>query len=239
VPHKREEPNPEEAVTWNLEDSDAAYLDRVLQVQEDIRNGRYYQLNLLRFWFSQGSVSRAYWLARLKAAGGPFAALVEMPDLGLVSCSPERFVEIQEGQERNFTIRTEPIKGTRPVHNDPEKDQQERLDLAQHPKDRAELSMIVDLMRNDLQKVCQARSVRVLDPGSVHSFSHVHHLIAQIEGRVRPEVRWQDIWTALCPGGSITGAPKIEVMKTISEYESRPRSYLMGHIFYLDAYSGC
>ncbi len=225
------------AIEWIPQTDDESYLQNVAKVISEIREGRYYQLNLLRYWKSSASPPRSYWLNRMRAAAGPFSAYLDMPDLGLVSCSPERFVQISN-EDTGTWIRTEPIKGTRPVRADAKEDQKLRDELAQHPKDRAELNMIIDLMRNDLQKVSYPRSVSVLDPGTVHSFSHVHHLIAKIEARLREDICWRDLWAALCPGGSITGAPKIEVMKAIFEREQRPRAYFMGNIFYIDAYSG-
>ena len=94
--------------------------------------------------------------------------------------------------------------------------------------------MIVDLMRNDLHRVCQPHSVEVTDPGSLHSFRHVHHLIADIGGYLRRDLSLGDILRALCPGGSITGAPKIEVMKAIDSYEPSTSGYFMGNICYFD-----
>jgi anthranilate/para-aminobenzoate synthase component I len=106
--------------------------------------------------------------------------------------------------------------------------------LLSSEKDQAELHMIVDLMRNDLLKICEPGSVLVKDKGSLHSFTTVHHLIARITGLLREPQSFGSILAVLCPGGSITGTPKIEVMRAIYDYESRPRDYFMGNIFCWD-----
>jgi anthranilate/para-aminobenzoate synthase component I len=98
--------------------------------------------------------------------------------------------------------------------------------------------MIIDLMRNDLYRMARPGGVHVVDPGTVHSFANVHHLIGVVEASLRSDLSWGDIARALCPGGSITGAPKREVMLAIREYEQRERGYLMGHLIYVDAQTG-
>jgi para-aminobenzoate synthetase component 1 len=169
--------------------------------------------------------------------GGPFSAFIDLPDLKLVSFSPERFFQLITDESGTW-IESEPIKGTRPVSQDPDEDRRQQEALMASSKDAAELNMIVDLLRNDLFRVCQASSVRVLDPGSLHSFSNVHHRIARIRGLLRPRLSMGELLKALCPGGSITGAPKREVMLAIREKEARPRGFFMGNIVYKDAWTG-
>lgn len=222
---------------WRSSWSDSRYLKEVAEVIEEIRAGRFYQLNLLRYWEHHGTIARSSWAARARRWGGPFSAYLGLPELSLVSLSPERFFRC-EARGGDIFMQTEPIKGTRPVVAKPEANAAAREELAHSPKDRAELSMIVDLMRNDLHRVSCPGSVKVLDPGSVHSFPNVHHLIARIEGRLRAELDWGSLLSALCPGGSITGAPKREVMLAIAEREQRARGYFMGKLLYADAYSG-
>jgi para-aminobenzoate synthetase component 1 len=94
--------------------------------------------------------------------------------------------------------------------------------------------MIVDLMRNDFFRICGSGNVSVKDPGTVYSFSNVHHLIAALTGRLHKELSLRDCLEKLCPGGSITGAPKKEVMLAISELEKRSRGYFMGNILLFD-----
>lgn len=224
-------------VSWHSSWSDARYLQEVEAVVEEIKSGRFYQLNLLRYWQCESSMPRSYWGARGSRWAGPFGAYLDLPELQLISFSPERFFSCDDRGD-HLAIRTEPIKGTRPVAATPAEDAEAQRELATAPKDRAELNMIVDLMRNDLHRVSHPGSVRVLDPGSVHTFPNVHHLIATIEGRLRADISWKTLLQALCPGGSITGAPKREVMLAIFEHEQRPRSYFMGNLLYADAYTG-
>jgi para-aminobenzoate synthetase component 1 len=128
---------------------------------------------------------------------------------------------------------TRPIKGTRPRSLDPIEDARLSSELASSAKDRAELTMIVDLERNDLGRVCRFGSVRVTDPWAVESFEQVHHLVATIEGRLNPGVGPVDVIRAVFPGGSITGAPKIRAMEIIDELELNRRSVYTGAIGYL------
>ncbi|WP_141732540.1 chorismate-binding protein [Oligoflexus tunisiensis] len=223
---------------WESTWTDAMYLAAVRDVLEDIRRGRYYQLNLLRYWSTAEPISRHQWLAQLSHMGGPFSAYIDVPGLQLVSFSPERFFRLTH-DAAGVVIETEPIKGTRPVVADPDEDRRQQEELMASTKDAAELNMIVDLLRNDLFRVCQPASVKVLDSGSLHSFANVHHRIARIQGRLCPDLSMEALLQALCPGGSITGAPKREVMLAIREKEARPRQLFMGNIVYKDAWTGC
>jgi para-aminobenzoate synthetase component 1 len=94
--------------------------------------------------------------------------------------------------------------------------------------------MIIDLMRNDLNRICVPGTVKVKDANRLVSFINVHHLVGAVTGQLRDGLKIQDFLTALCPGGSITGAPKIEVIRAIREFEGRPRGFFMGHAFMLD-----
>jgi para-aminobenzoate synthetase component 1 len=222
---------------WQSSWTDVDYQNAVRSALEDIRQGRYYQINLLRYWSTEDLIPRSLWLRQLASMGGPFSAFFDLPDLKLVSFSPERFFCLGT-DAAGMWIESEPIKGTRPVFADPVEDRKQQEALMASTKDAAELNMIVDLLRNDLFRVCQASSVKVLDPGSLHSFSNVHHRIARIQGRLRPGLSMAELLKALCPGGSITGAPKREVMRAIREKESRPRELFMGNIIYKDAWTG-
>src|SRR5262249_1417462 len=158
----------------------------------------------------------------------PFAAFLRWGDLAVVSASPEWFY-----QTRGDQIVTRPIKGTRPRGQDPAADARLAADLLAAPKDRAELTMIVDLERNDLGRVCRYGSVLVPEPLRVESFAQVHHLVATVEGRLRPGAGAVDILRAVFPGGSITGAPKIRAMEIIDELEPNCRGLYTGAIGYL------
>ena len=225
-------------------ESNESYLGKVESALEDIRNGRYYQINLLRYFTVPAAIDYANELARLRKKGGPFSSWVEFKNVfdnkapfELLSYSPERFFHTYQENSR-LCIAAEPIKGTSPVYPGEEENNKSKEYLISSAKDQAELHMIVDLMRNDLFKVCQPKSVSVEDPGSLHSFSNVHHLIARVSGVLQENLTVGDLIAALCPGGSITGAPKIEVMKAIAELEGRDRGLFMGNTLVFDPNSG-
>ena len=223
---------------WEAQVNDNDYIDMVRAAKEDIYAGRYYQINLLRYFRSHGLVPLTYWAQRLQRFSGPFSAWFHFPEWDVISFSPERFVRFfYDSKQDAVRLVTEPIKGTSPVFDDDTKNKLSQRSLVDSEKNQAELHMIVDLMRNDLQRISTAKSVRVVDPGSLHSFANVHHLIARIESYARQGLRFRELCECLCPGGSITGAPKIEVMRAIFEYEKRSRNYFMGHVFSWDVQS--
>lgn len=221
-------------MTLESQGSDQDYLTTVAAVQEDIRAGRFYQLNLLRYFCLHGLHRGQQLLERFATHAGPFGSWLRLCDgLEVISLSPERFVQgsLDGG---NFQVITQPIKGTAPRFSDSALDQEAAQGLLASPKDRAELAMITDLMRNDLFRVCRSGSVRVERPFELQSFANVHHLVSTVSGLVQPQMTWQPFWERLCPGGSITGAPKVEVMKAIRTYEGRDRGYFMGNFFAWD-----
>ncbi|NRA67349.1 MAG: chorismate-binding protein [Pseudobacteriovorax sp.] len=231
----KQKPAPvEESYGWQASATDEAYLKAVEDSKELIRQGRFYQINLLRY-FSMTGVKD--WYKAFHQHAGPFSAWMRTEDFELVSFSPERFVNI-ESQNDGFQIVTEPIKGTLRVSEDPAENLRLMQQLLASEKDQAELHMIVDLMRNDLYGICSFDSVIVSDPGSLHSFSNVHHLIARIEGRLSDNLSLNRILEVLTPGGSITGAPKREVMRAISELEGRDRGFFMGNCIRWDPNCG-
>ncbi|MBF0440614.1 MAG: chorismate-binding protein [Oligoflexales bacterium] len=216
---------------------DGKYLRTVEKILDDIRKGRYYQLNYLRYFTCFEYIDCFSICSRLRNNGGPQSAWIRLPDLEIISFSPERFVETYPENGR-LKIMTYPIKGTSSRKDDPVLDRLEYEKLQMSGKDQSELHMIVDLMRNDLHRICMPHSVEVIDGGKAHSFKKVHHLIAKISGILRDNLTFRDFLNCLCPAGSITGAPKIEVMKAIREYEGRSRGWFMGNAFYWDISTG-
>ena len=198
---------------------------------EDIRQGRYYQINLLRYFTVEGDLSYGNLLRRFLQRSGPFGVWVRLPDWELISFSPERFVSVAP-DKAGFALLSEPIKGTIASSEDAKERAQLAKTLAASIKDKAELHMIVDLLRNDMYKISQPGSVEVRNPGQVKTFRTIQHLVAAIESRLSPGTTLGALLAALCPGGSITGAPKNEVMKAIKEYERREREFFMGSVFY-------
>jgi para-aminobenzoate synthetase component 1 len=153
----------------------------------------------------------------------------------VLSASPELFLDV-----RGDAVETRPIKGTRPRSADPVVDRAYRSELASSAKDRAELAMIVDLLRNDLGRVCAYGSVRVVTaarsdeayPYVLETLPTVHHLVATLTGQLRPGKDVLDLLRACFPGGSITGAPKVRAMEIIDELEPTGRSVYTGSIGY-------
>jgi len=206
-----------------------SYLESVRRALEYIAAGDVFQINLSQRFTAHGTIEPLDLFLRLGAASpAPFSAFLSWHDMAVVSASPEQFY-----QTRGRTVVTRPIKGTRPRAAEAAADQRLAAELTHSAKDRAELTMIVDLERNDLGRVCRYGTVRVVDPLAVESFAQVHHLVATVEGRLRPEVGPVDVIRAVFPGGSITGAPKIRAMEIIDELEPSRRSLYTGAIGYL------
>ena len=149
----------------------------------------------------------------------PFATFLSLGDVAVVSHSPERFLS----RTASGQLETRPIKGTMPRHIDPDVDAANARSLQSSVKDRAENLMIVDLMRNDLSRVCLAGSVKVPRLCALESFSTVHHLVSDVIGQQKPGLNFFDALTASFPPGSITGAPKVRAMEIIAELEGEPR----------------
>ena len=207
-----------------------AYGRSVSRALEYIAAGDVFQVNLSqRFSTEAETLIDPRWIyERLKVRSpAPFSALIRLGDSAIVSASPELFYST-EGSH----IQTRPIKGTRPRGVSVAEDLRLSDELRASPKDRAELTMIVDLERNDLGRVCRYGSVLVSENFAVESFAQVHHLVATVEGKLRPEVGPIDVLRALFPGGSITGAPKIRAMEIIDELEPNRRSAYTGAIGY-------
>lgn len=205
-----------------------AYETAVTRALEYIAAGDIFQVNLSQRFEAMGVADPLDLYLRLRdRSPAPFAAYLGGPGGTVVSASPEWFYQVQGRR-----IVTRPIKGTRPRSADPERDAAHIADLCASAKDRAELTMIIDLERNDLGRVCQYGSVQVTEPLVVESFAQVHHLVATVEGELRPEVGPVDVLKAVFPGGSITGAPKIRSMQIIDELEPTRRGVYTGMIGY-------
>ncbi|MGO9599353.1 MAG: aminodeoxychorismate synthase component I [Isosphaeraceae bacterium] len=207
----------------------ASYLQRVRRAIEYIAAGDVFQVNIAQRFAARGLVEPLDLFLRLsQASPAPYAAFLSWRDLAVISSSPELFY-----QTRGDRVATRPIKGTRPRGSDHDEDRRLAAELASSAKDRAELTMIVDLERNDLGRVCRFGSVKVVDPLAVESFAQVHHLVATVEGQLRPGLGPVDLIRAVFPGGSITGAPKIRAMEIIDELEPNRRGLYTGAIGYL------
>ena len=206
------------------------YLDAVARVIEYVFAGDIFQANLSQRLEAPlvGTPLELY--SRLRRHNpAPFSAYLECDDLVVASSSPERFLRVEPGG----TVATRPIKGTRPRGFGPEHDAALSRALAESDKDRAENVMIVDLLRNDLSRVCRPGSVRVPELFTVEHYATVHHLVSTVVGELAPEQGPLDVVRAAFPGGSITGAPKVRAMQIIAELEPTQRAVYCGAIGYL------
>lgn len=206
------------------------YLQSCAKALKWIREGRFYQINLLRFFEVLGHSRKSFVDSWLQDSG-PYGALLVDGKQEIFSFSPEQFVVVSHDHGRKL-IQTFPIKGTRKRSLDPRKDQDLKVELENSSKDRAELAMIIDLMRHDLYQVSKKGSVTVDDPGQVKSFPTVHHLVGSVKGELRDDLTLGQLF-AIYPAGSITGAPKKEVTSGIRELEKRKREFFMGSAFHL------
>lgn len=210
-------------------DDEAAYRDKVEAVRDAIARGDVYQVNLTRQeeWRVEGSLLE--FARRLFAANpAPYSALLAEPGFTIVSSSPELFLA-KDGDR----LVSRPIKGTVPRGRDGAADRALAEALRASPKDRAELAMIADLVRNDLARVARTGTVRVTEFPALESYANVHHLVAAIEAAQRPEVTLAGLLDALFPAGSITGCPKIAAMQMIRALEPWPRGIYTGAIGWL------
>ena len=205
------------------------YLKAVERVREYVFAGDIFQANLSQR-FEAPLTEPAWTLYRRLRTGNPapFAAFLDFPDTAVLSASPERFLRVDAAGG----VETRPIKGTRPRGVGPEHDAALGQALAESPKDRAENLMIVDLMRNDLSRVCAPGSVRVAELFALEQYATVHHLVSTVVGRLSPGADALDLFRAAFPGGSITGAPKLRAMEIIAELESSRRGVYCGSIGY-------
>lgn len=205
------------------------YLKTVAQIKEDIYNGKYYEMNYC-IGFKSKSVETPLlplFVKLTKESKAPFAAYLNTKHFAILCNSPERFL-----YKDNDILYSQPIKGTNKKHS--KNNQHQMLLLQNDEKERAENVMIVDLVRNDLSKICETGTVKVAELFGTYAFKSLNHLISTIKGKLKKENNIQSIFEALFPMGSMTGAPKKEVMLHIDKYENTPRNIYSGCIGYID-----
>jgi para-aminobenzoate synthetase component 1 len=219
---------PVDAPTPNMSRRD--YFAKVDRAIRYIEAGDIYQVNLTQQFTTPTALSPLELYLRLRRRNpAAFAAYLPCGDQAIISSSPELFLDVSPDGH----VVTRPIKGTRPRSGNPHEDAVREVELVASEKDRAELNMIIDLLRNDLGRVCEFGSVCVLADHDVEWHPTVLHLVATIEGRLRPSVSPIDLLKASFPGGSITGCPKIRAMQIINELEPTPRDVYCGSIGYI------
>lgn len=204
----------------------SSYVDRIELAKRAITLGEVYQLCLttrIRGAFSGDPLS--YFLRLRKANPSPYSAFIKIAGKSFVSISPEQSVTVSGSK-----VASSPIKGTRARSEDLEADLQVLHDLASDPKERAENLMIVDLIRNDLSRVCNPETVSVDELLSVKTYSTLHQLVSSVSGVLQADLDGFAALDALSPGGSMTGAPKKRAMELILELEDSPRGSYSGGI---------
>jgi para-aminobenzoate synthetase component 1 len=215
-------------ITANM--SAEQYAQAFEKIKFYLTEGDCYQVNLTQRFSSTctGNPWAAYQALR-KINAAPFSAYLNLPQVQILSSSPERFLQVVAGE-----VETKPIKGTRRRHANAVLEQKQINDLQNSPKDRAENLMIVDLLRNDLSKSCQIGSVHVPKLFAIETYTTVHHLVSTIKGTLAAQQHALDLLRSCFPGGSITGAPKIRAMEIIEEVEPHRRGVYCGAIGYID-----
>lgn len=207
----------------------SGYRQAVEKTKQYILAGDVFQVNLSQRLLCPERCPASQLFMRLrKVNAAPFAAYLDLGETQIVSASPERFIQV-----RDRWIETRPIKGTRRRSGDPQKDSQLAEELSLSEKDRSENIMIVDLLRNDLSRVCDIDSLRVDRLCEIETFPFLLHMVSSIRGRLKDRVGISQLMAAIFPGGSITGAPKIRAMEIIAEIEPTVRGPYCGCLGYV------
>lgn len=211
------------------------YMDAINRIKEYILAGDVYQADMTqRFETDMDNISPWDLYKRLMHINpSPFASYLNFDGVTVISSSPERFLIVKDRY-----VETRPIKGTVKRGSTPEEDERNKSFLLNDEKNRAELAMIVDLLRNDIGRVCNAGTVKVQAFPELETYSSVHHLVSTITGELAEGKNVVDILKATFPGGSITGAPKIRAMEILDELEPVERGIYTGSIGYL-GFNGC
>lgn len=207
------------------------YQQNVSKVIDYIQKGDIFQANIAHYIKAKRSADfnpLQFYKHLRKINPVPFGCFINDHDFQILSCSPERFLKID-----NHKITAEPIKGTAKSHPDPKINEQIKSELARCPKNRAENIMIVDLLRNDITKHSIAGSIKVNKLCELHSFRNLHHLISTISADMKPDAHMIDVIRTALPGGSITGAPKKRVCEIIYELEKAKRHAYCGSAGYI------
>ncbi len=208
-----------------------SYIKNAYKAKDYIKQGDVYQVNLARNWQVKADhqIDALELYTSLSVHNpAPFAGFLQSKDFAIVSSSPERLVKVEHN-----SIESRPIAGTRPRHEDKEKDAALIEELISHPKEQAEHIMLIDLERNDLGRVSKTGTVKVNEFMVVESYAKVHHIVSNIIGELADNTSYYDVIKATFPGGTITGCPKIRCMQIIDELEDAPRGAYTGSMGYI------
>lgn len=219
-------------VTALREEEPTRYTDAVRRIKQYIIDGDVFQVNLSRAWLgeiAEDVSSTAIYRRLCNNNPAPFAGLATYQDYAVISSSPERLVSVN-GRD----VATRPIAGTRPRGIEGDDDRALSDALLQHPKERAEHIMLIDLERNDLGRVCEPGSIEVDELMVLESYAHVHHIVSNVRGTLRDGTTPGEVIRAVFPGGTITGCPKVRCMELIAELEQTIRGPYTGAMGYLN-----
>ncbi len=206
------------------------YINNVKTIKDYITQGEVYEVNLtqgITGKFTGSPYSLYKNLYNINKA--PYSAYLERENYSVICNSPELFLKAEKNR-----VETRPIKGTAPRSTDKKEDTRLKNGLLESEKDQAELFMIVDLMRNDLSKVCKVGSVKVIEKKRLEQYKNVHHLVSIIEGELTDSSTYIDLLKSTFPGGSITGCPKVRCMGLTEEIEKSSRNLYTGTIFLMN-----
>jgi len=211
---------------FKAEITEKAYKNAYLKIKDYIKAGEIYQINLTHRLKGKTTASARYLFTKV-AATNPvdFLSYMEGPNFQILSASPERFIKI-----KNRNIETYPIKGTRPRGKTTTQDRKLAKDLLENAKEAAELNMITDLLRNDLNEVCTSGTVKVTIHRKLQKNPTVWHTFSKIIGRLIPEISTVEALLSMLPGGSIAGCPKKRAIEIIDELEPTTRGIYTGTI---------
>ena len=207
------------------------YVEKVKTLQEHIRRGDCYEINFCQEFYSEGASLEPFSVFEklMLVSPNPFSAFYRIDDRFLLCASPERFL-----QKAGSRILSQPIKGTiGRSPRDPAEDRERKEALYASAKDRSENVMVVDLVRNDLTRICKEGTVGVDELFGIYSYPQVHQMISTVSGELRSEVTFSEIIKSTFPMGSMTGAPKHRVMQLIDQYEEQSRGIFSGSVGYI------
>ncbi len=218
-----------------IEDDANTFIDAAKKIKQYIYQGDVFQVNLSRMWQAKINADNLFKLAAdiylvLRDKNpAPFACCVNFDQQVIISSSPERLIKV-----KNNIIESRPIAGTRPRSDNKLRDEQYIQQLHANPKEQSEHIMLLDLIRNDLGKVCKAGSIKVDELMINESYQTVHHIVSNIKGELTDKSSPADVLAAMFPGGTITGCPKVRCMEIINELEQVPRKAYTGSVGYIN-----
>jgi len=216
-----------DSIQFQTEMDKPSYLNQINKIKTHIQRGDFYEANFCyEWWASPTSFDPIRTFNKLnKLTAAPYAVYADLKEHIIISASPELFLK-----KRGDKLYSSPIKGTQKRVHNTIADNKLKKDLEESEKDITENTMIVDLVRNDLSKIAKSNSVKVEELCKVYTFKNIHQMISTISCRVDPEINFSKILTGTFPMGSMTGAPKIRVMKLMEEYEKTKRGLYSGTI---------